>query len=170
MNKEVTITIGDEMYVFGPTKAGADVCNECALYELCNLIDGSSLCENLGIEECSDSNFKRQKVEKRPDATAGNGEGTVCGSKIDAETYKALMRLGILDTSVRSYNRGASDYSQHIIQPWSIWQDYQLNPWDADIVKRVLRHKEGDSRRLDYEKIIHICEERIRQIDCDHED
>ncbi len=25
-------------------------------------------------------------------------------------------------------------------------------------------HKQGDPRRLDYEKIIHICEERIRQI------
>ena len=84
---------------------------------------------------------------------------------LDEETYQALRRLGILDTSVRSYNRGASDYSRHIIQPWTIWQDYNLNPWDADIVKRILRTKQGDSRRLDYEKIIHICEERIRQID-----
>ena len=84
---------------------------------------------------------------------------------LDEDTYQALMRLGILDTSVRSYNRGASDYSRHIIQPWTIWQDYNLNPWDADIVKRILRTKQGDSRRLDYEKIIHICEERIRQID-----
>lgn len=168
MNKEVTITIGDEMYVFGPTKAGADVCNECSLYELCKRIDGSTLCENLKIELFNDYNFKRKKVEKGPTATSGNGEGTVCGHQIDEETYKALMRLGILDTSVRSYNRGASDYSRHIIQPWTIWQEYQLNPWDADIVKRVLRHKEGDSRRLDYEKIIHICEERIRQIDFDN--
>ena len=85
--------------------------------------------------------------------------------RLDDETYEQLKRLGILDTSVRSYNRGASDYSQHTIQPWTIWQDYRLNPWDADIVKRILRTKQGDSRRLDYEKIIHICEERIRQID-----
>ena len=84
---------------------------------------------------------------------------------IDEDTYQALRRLGILDTSVRAYNRGTSDYSRHIIQPWTIWQDYNLNPWDADIVKRILRTKHGDSRRLDYEKIIHICEERIRQID-----
>lgn len=84
---------------------------------------------------------------------------------LDDDTYQALRRLGILDTSVRAYNRGTSDYSRHIIQPWAIWQEYQLNPWDADIVKRILRTKQGDSRRLDYEKIIHICEERIRQID-----
>lgn len=66
---------------------------------------------------------------------------------------------------VRSYNVGASDYAKHKIQPWSIWLEYNLNPWDADIVKRVLRTKETDGRRLDYEKIIHICKERIRQID-----
>ena len=40
-----------------------------------------------------------------------------------------------------------------------------LNPWDADIVKRVLRIKEGEDRLLDYEKIIHVCQERIRQIE-----
>lgn len=66
---------------------------------------------------------------------------------------------------VRSHNVGASDYSKHKIQPWDIWMEYHLNPWDADIVKRVLRTKSTDSRKLDYEKIIHICQERIRQID-----
>lgn len=66
---------------------------------------------------------------------------------------------------VRSYNVGQSDYSKHKIQPWDIWLEYNLNPWDADIVKRVLRTKNTDSRKLDYEKIIHICKERIRQLD-----
>ena len=66
---------------------------------------------------------------------------------------------------VRSYNVGQSDYSKHKIQPWDIWLEYNLNPWDADIVKRILRTKETDSRKLDYEKIIHICKERIRQLD-----
>ena len=87
------------------------------------------------------------------------------GRLIDDETYEALERLGILGASVRSHNVGNSDYSRHIIQPWSIWIDYELNAWDADIVKRILRTKKGESRRLDYEKIIHICQERIRQID-----
>lgn len=88
---------------------------------------------------------------------------------IPADTYDALHRLGILNTSVRAYNRGGSDYSQHIIQPWSVIQEYRLNYWDGDIIKRVLRHKQGDPRRLDYEKIIHICEERIRQIEAEEE-
>lgn len=67
--------------------------------------------------------------------------------------------------NVRDYNVGKSDYAKHTIQPWDIILEYGLNYWDGDIVKRVLRTKEGESRRLDYEKIIHICKERIRQID-----
>lgn len=70
---------------------------------------------------------------------------------------------------IRSYNVGQSDYSKHDIQPWDIWLEYGLNPWDADIVKRVLRKKETDNRKMDYEKIIHICRERIRQIDAGYE-
>lgn len=84
---------------------------------------------------------------------------------IDDNLYNELCRLGIINSEdVRGSNIGASDYSKHLIQPWSIWLEYGLNPWDADIVKRVLRTKEGESRILDYEKIIHVCNERIRQL------
>ena len=69
--------------------------------------------------------------------------------------------------NVRDYNVGKSDYSKHKIQPWDIWLEYDLNPWDADIVKRVLRTKEGEDRKLDYEKIIHVCQERIRQLEAE---
>lgn len=78
-----------------------------------------------------------------------------------------LVNLGILKTtktSCQDHNVGASDYSKHVIQPWHIWMEYELNAWDGDIIKRVLRTKEGESRILDYEKIIHICQERIRQL------
>ena len=84
--------------------------------------------------------------------------------QIDWNLYQELKRLGIILTEERSFNVGNSDYSKHTIQPWSIWIDYELNPWDADIVKRVLRNKKGDSRESDYEKIIHICKERLRQL------
>lgn len=95
----------------------------------------------------------------------GGGVGRLAScAMIDFVLYERLRRLGILDCGVRGHNVGASDYSRHVIQPWSIWLDYELNPWDADIVKRVLRTKDGESRRLDYEKIIHICQERIRQL------
>lgn len=85
---------------------------------------------------------------------------------ISEEFIQKLKKLGILDTDgVRDFNEGESNYSQHIIQPWSIWLDWDLNPWDADIIKRTLRTKENESRILDYRKIIHICEERIRQLE-----
>lgn len=87
--------------------------------------------------------------------------------EINDELYAELKQLGIIneESDVRSHNVGTSDYSKHIIQPWSIWIDYNLNAFDADIVKRVLRTKENTPRKEDYEKIIHICQERIRQIE-----
>lgn len=83
--------------------------------------------------------------------------------------YDKLNKLGVIPNPTRSRNVGNSNYSQHIIQPWSIWIDWNLNPWDANILKRLLRTKDTDPRRMDYEKIIHICLERIRQIDCENE-
>ena len=76
---------------------------------------------------------------------------------------------------VRSYNVGKSDYAKHKIQPWDIWKEYKLDPWDADIIKRVLRTKmepglsKAESRILDYNKIIHICKEKIRQLNSEYE-
>ena len=76
-----------------------------------------------------------------------------------------------VDTDVRSHHIGNSDYSNHVIQPWGIWEEYDLNGWDCDIVKRVLRTKEDTNmtprqqRILDYKKIIHNCQERIRQLE-----
>lgn len=79
--------------------------------------------------------------------------------------YDRLDYLGLIPNKVRDHNFGSSDYAEHLIQSWSIWLDYNLDPWEADIVKRVLRRKKTDPRRLDFEKIIHIAQEKIRQID-----
>lgn len=89
---------------------------------------------------------------------------------IEKSLYDRLKVIGIIPDEVRRSNVGKSDYSKRVIQPWSIWIDYDLNPWDADIVKRILRTKEEsglskkESRMMDYEKIIHICQERLRQL------
>lgn len=90
---------------------------------------------------------------------------------IPKELYDRLVYVGILDpTGTRKYNVGESNYSKHLIQPWAVWIDYQLDGWDCDIVKRVLRTKGDDeaewarNRILDYEKIIHICKEKLRQL------
>ena len=88
------------------------------------------------------------------------------------ELLQYLQSIGILpdNSNVRTDNVGESNYSEAVIQPWSVWQDWKLNPWDADIVKRIYRTKkqqgktEEESRIEDYQKIIHICQERIRQL------
>ena len=82
---------------------------------------------------------------------------------------KKLPTTDAIKEDVRGYNVGESDYARHKIQPWDIWIEYKLNPFDADIVKRVLRHKSTDNRKKDYEKIIHICKERLRQLNYESE-
>lgn len=103
---------------------------------------------------------------------------------IPIDIYNKLEYLGILPSlddnveDTRNYNIGESSYStnDHIIQPWTLWLDYpNLTSFDHDIIKRILREKEEpgfskhDSRIKDYKKIIHICKERIRQLDYESE-
>ena len=74
---------------------------------------------------------------------------------------------------IRNHHIGNSNYSQMPkgYQPWDLWKIFHMNPFDADILKRLLRTKTEpgmtpqESRKLDYEKIIHVCQERINQID-----
>ena len=105
---------------------------------------------------------------------------------IPIDIYNKLAYLGILPglseiyddvENTRSYNIGESNYSSndHMIQPWTIWLDYDnLTSFDHDIIKRILREKEEpgftkvESRIKDYNKIIHICKERIRQLNCEY--
>lgn len=92
--------------------------------------------------------------------------------EISDELYDKLEYLGIIDSSgVRNHNIGKSNYSKHIISAWTVWLDYpELTAWDLDILKRNLRTKEEEgmtpeeARIMDYEKIKHICDERIRQL------
>ena len=92
------------------------------------------------------------------------------GSHVKKNSLEEFFELKNKE-AVRNHNVGKSDYSKHKIQPWDIWIEYKLNPFDADIIKRILRKKaepgmtEQESRKMDYEKIIYICQERIRQID-----
>lgn len=69
-----------------------------------------------------------------------------------------------MSDTTRSYNVGTSDYAKHKFQVWDIWNEYNLDPWRADIVKRTLRRK-GETpeeikknRKLDLQKIIHIAQ------------
>ena len=90
----------------------------------------------------------------------------------EADKVEKLIKYGILGSDdTRNYNVGKSNYSSHLLQPWALWLDYpELTSFDHDIIKRILRTKkqygitENESRMEDYQKIIHICNERIRQL------
>ena len=84
---------------------------------------------------------------------------------------KTATQFGVEE--IRNHHVGNSNYSQMPkgYQPWDLWKIFHMNPWDADILKRLLRTKAepcmtmAESRKLDYQKIIHVCQERINQID-----
>jgi hypothetical protein len=71
--------------------------------------------------------------------------------------------------SHRDYNVGKSDYSNHKYQCWDIWKDFHLDPLRADIVKRLLRRKDGEERQQDLQKIKHVIEELKEQTKKKHE-
>ena len=87
------------------------------------------------------------------------------------EEYEVSSQIETKD--IRNYNVGSSNYSSMPkgYQPWDLWKIFHMNPFDADILKRLLRTKTEpgmtpqESRKLDYQKIIHVCQERINQID-----
>lgn len=143
-------TVGFVLEIFFPLEKDDDV----------QIVFDSDVC--VDVDDCTERNFR------------ANGWYEIGYASVRAE-YRKQAGFGsdlykdkeIKDDkeNIRSYNVGASNYSEHAIQPWDIWREYDLNPWDADIVKRVLRTKKTDTRIMDYEKIIHTCKERIRQIE-----
>jgi len=136
-------TFAGERYTLEHSESGRNVCDNCAF------VSEEEGCRVAG-NYCGVDGFFIPIVQEKPKAVA--------------QLESIPEHGGIKLDEVRSYHVGNSDYSKHKIQPWDIWLEYNLNPWDADIVKRVLRQKQGDSRQMDYEKIIHICQERIRQL------
>lgn len=81
--------------------------------------------------------------------------------------FKRLVKFGIIDTTgVRSHNEGESNYAEHLQTAWSIACEYpHLTFWDIDIIKRILREKDTDPREMEYRKIIHDAQERLRQLE-----
>ena len=96
-----------------------------------------------------------------------------CPEEREDKEAIAALTAKIEHGIIRSHNVGNSNYAEMPVgyQPWDLWKIYHMNPWDADILKRLLRTKEElgitsqEARKMDYEKIIHICQERINQID-----
>ena len=155
-----------------PIDTGVETCCECHnSCHTCRSCDGthndlSEYADAYPNEDVDDDSENWYDVLDEDDIDLGDihGEGLIY-------TDQTGINVDVNNDDVRSFNVGASDYSQHKIQPWDIWEEYNLNPWEADIIKRVLRKKnegglsEIESRILDFEKIIHISRKCIEMLE-----
>lgn len=115
---------------------------------------------------------KDKPATKEKPQSGTNETGNMTTITIPTKLCKKLQYLALIPdpenpySNCRTYNEGKSDYSKHLIQTWTIWQDYpELDPWQKDIIKRTLRRKTKEDEILDAKKIIHICNERLRQLE-----
>jgi hypothetical protein len=64
---------------------------------------------------------------------------------------------------VMDYNVGTSDYSKKRIQPWDIIDEYDLDFYEGNVLKYLLRTK--GSRREDLEKIQHYIAKMLLNLE-----
>lgn len=56
---------------------------------------------------------------------------------------------------------GGDHYKKYqAIQPWDLWWIFKLNPFQAAIVKHIIRYKDKDGVK-DLEKVIHYAQKLI---------
>ena len=141
-----------------------DVCEDCADDIESTPMEYLTIPNHGGPLKFDTTNRKvTEVIERHPE------EGAAASEVFDSEVMDAFTDKATL--SIRDTNVGASNYAKHKIQPWDIWLEYNLNPSDADIIKRMLRVKviggmtPTEARIEDYEKIKHICDERIAQLE-----
>ena len=60
-----------------------------------------------------------------------------------------------------TYQVGGSHYSKHKIQPWHIIEEYDLNFWEGNVIKYIVRRK-GD-RLTEFKKAKHYLEYLIKR-------
>jgi hypothetical protein len=65
------------------------------------------------------------------------------------------------ESGVQTRQVGGDHYVRHSIQPWDIWREYNLDPWEASALKYLLRRKEN--RLTDLEKCRHYLDYLIER-------
>lgn len=58
---------------------------------------------------------------------------------------------------------GGDHYRKFRIQPWDIRKEYNLNPWEADVLSYLLRRKPGVPRIEDLKKARHCLDYLIEE-------
>ena len=56
---------------------------------------------------------------------------------------------------VMSLQYGGNHYKERKIQPWEIWEAYDLNGWEASALKYLLRYKDKGKALEDLYKCLH---------------
>jgi hypothetical protein len=54
-----------------------------------------------------------------------------------------------------SLQYGGNHYKERKIQPWEIWEAYDLNGWEASALKYLLRYKDKGKALEDLYKCLH---------------
>ena len=68
-------------------------------------------------------------------------------------------------TEVYKQQVGGSHYKQHKIQPWHIWEDYNMNPWQANALKYLLRYNDKGKPLEDLLKCKHYIDYLIANLE-----
>ena len=64
-----------------------------------------------------------------------------------------------------TYQIGGNHYVKRSIQPWEVWEAYDMNPWEAIALKYLLRHKDK-GKPLEYlKKCKHYLEYLINKME-----
>ena len=59
---------------------------------------------------------------------------------------------------------GGDHYKKHLTQPWDIIDDYNLNFYEGNVLKYLLRTK--NNRKEDIQKAIHYLEKILEDLSC----
>src|SRR4030043_1446685 len=63
---------------------------------------------------------------------------------------------------------GGNHYKERAIQPWEIWEAYDMNGWEASALKYLLRYKDKGKPLEDLKKCRHYIEFLINTLEEEH--
>jgi hypothetical protein len=92
-------------------------------------------------------------------AVAGETDPTLSAELV----REKLAQAGIGNGSARLGQVGGEHYKKHKIQPWDVWDEYDLDRYTANAVKYLLRggDKPGNTRLQDLRKARHYLDKAI---------
>jgi len=87
---------------------------------------------------------------------ADMGDGTTYHWTSDGPVTHSAPGVGPRDHQV-----GGDHYAKRAIQPWDIWDEYEMDPWRANAVKYLLRAGDKGPALEDLKKARHYLDECI---------